>query len=186
VTSLDAADREALLRVARAAVEAEVHGESALALPGDLTEALLRPAGAFVSLHTEDGLRGCIGYVEPRWPLAETVARAAGAAATRDRRFVPLTTADLADLQIEISVLSPPAPIAADAVEIGVHGLILECEGRSGLLLPQVPLLYGWDGETFLQHLCRKAGLPGESWRRPDARLSAFTADVFADPAQRY
>jgi AmmeMemoRadiSam system protein A len=185
VSGLGDVERDALLRIARAALESEIHGGSALALPRDLPDALRRPSGAFVSLHTEDVLRGCIGYVEPRWPLAETVVRAAGGAATRDRRFAPVTAAELADVQIEVSVLTAPVPILAGAIEIGVHGLIIECDGRSGLLLPQVPRLYGWDRETFLQHLCRKAGLPGESWRRTDAGLLAFTADVFADPVRR-
>ena len=186
MSGLAAGDRDVLLQIARAAVEAEVHGESALALPPELSPALREPSGAFVSLHSEEGLRGCIGYVEPRWVLAETVARAAGAAATRDHRFVPIAAADLADLQIEVSVLSLAVPIVAEAVEVGVHGLVLQCQDRSGLLLPQVPMLYGWDRETYLAHLCKKAGLPADSWRRDDARLLAFTADVFADPAQRY
>lgn len=180
---LEGAHRAALLQIARAAVESELRGESPFVLPGELPDRLQQPAGAFVSLHTAEALRGCIGYVEPRWALAETVARAAGAAATRDRRFAPLVADELAHLQLEVSVLSAPAPILASQIEIGVHGLIVQCDERSGLLLPQVPLLYGWDVETYLEHLCRKAGLPGGTWRRDEARLLAFTAQVFSDPA---
>lgn len=183
MSALEAGDRAALLQIARAAVEAELRCQSAFALPADLPGRLQEHAGAFVSLHAAEGLRGCIGYVEPRWPLAETVARAAGAAATRDRRFAPLLAAELVALQVEVSVLSAAVPVIAAQIEIGVHGLILECAQRCGLLLPQVPLLYGWDVETYLEHLCGKAGLPAGSWRRDDARLLAFTAHVFSEPA---
>ena len=180
MSTVGADDRRVLLALARAAVEAAVREDEPPPLPARLSPRLAERAGAFVSLYVEGDLRGCIGYVEPRWPLAETVARAA-ASATHDRRFVPLTPADLGALDLELSILSPPAPIDAAHVDVGVHGLLLEAGGRSGLLLPQVPLAYGWDREVFLQNLCRKAGLPGESWQRADARLYAFTADVFGD-----
>lgn len=174
-------DRLCLLGMARQAVEAAVADVAPPALPHPLPPVLLRWAGAFVSLHAEAELRGCIGYVEPRWPLAETVLRAAASAA-RDRRFVPVRAEELGVLEIELSVLGEPAPIRAEEIEVGVHGLIMDCSSRSGLLLPQVPVAYGWDRETFLHHLCRKAGLPGDSWRRDDARLLAFTAQVFSEP----
>ena len=82
---------------------------------------------------------------------------------------------------MEISVLGPLTPILPEDVEVGRHGLLLECQHHGGLLLPQVPVHYGWDRETFLDHLCRKAGLPPGSWQRPDAQLLAFTAEVFAE-----
>ena len=173
-------DRDCLLGLARRAVEAAVSRRDPPLLPEPLPSALARWAGAFASLHVREELRGCIGYVEPRWPLGETVLRAATAAATRDLRFRPVEAAELDGLEIELSILSEPAPIVEDDIEVGVHGLIVQCDGRSGLLLPQVPVAYGWDRETFLQHLCRKAGLPPGQWRRDGARLLAFTAEVFA------
>ena len=184
MSDLGSDDRTCVLRIARDAVEAELQGLAPPPVPEPLPPALGRRAGAFVSLHTGEELRGCIGYVEPRWPLAATVARVA-ASATHDRRFPPLRVDDLATLTIELSVLGVPAPIGADEIEIGRHGLILECDASSGLLLPQVPLHYGWDRETFLAHLSRKAGLPGDAWLRPQARLLAFTAQVFSDAAVR-
>jgi AmmeMemoRadiSam system protein A len=183
MSPLGADEQRLLLRVARAAVTAVVWGRDSPPLPEDLPPSLCGPAGAFASLHVADDLRGCIGYVEPRWPLADTVARVAASAATHDRRFQPLRPEELPELRIELSVLGHPAPLAADAIEIGVHGLILECAGRSGLLLPQVPLHYGWDGETFLRHLCLKASLPPDAWRDPRAQLLGFTAQVFAEEA---
>jgi len=180
MTALSDGDRHQLLAIARRAVEAEVLGQLAAPLPDGLPLALRRPAGAFVTLHVEGDLRGCIGHVEARQPLAETVARAARSAAF-DSRFARLLPADVAALEVEISVLSPLLPIRAEDVEVGVHGLLLECQHRGGLLLPQVPLHYGWDRETFLDHLCRKAGLPPGSWKREDARLLGFTAEVFAE-----
>jgi len=173
-------ERRLLLQLARAAVEAELRREAPPALPTELPPSLRRPGGAFVTLTMADDLRGCIGHVESRYPLAETVARVA-ASATHDRRFPALRAADVPSLDIEVSVLSPLAPIVPEAVEIGVHGLAIECEGRTGLLLPQVPVSYGWDRETFLDHLCRKASLPPGSWARADVQLLGFTAQVFGE-----
>ncbi|HJS56607.1 MAG TPA: AMMECR1 domain-containing protein, partial [Vicinamibacteria bacterium] len=79
---------------------------------------------------------------------------------------------------VDVSVLGPLQPIEPEAVEIGVHGLVVRYLGRSGLLLPVVPLQYGWDREAFLAHTCRKAGVPEDSWRNPGAELLAFTAEL--------
>ena len=180
---LGEADRAGLLEVARAALEAEVRDEAAPAFPDHLSEPLRRRReGAFVSVHRGEELRGCVGYVEPRWPLVETVARAARSV-TRDRRFPPLAADELPAVALEISVLSVPAPIRGEDVEIGVHGVVLECGGAAGLLLPQVAPAHGWDRETYLDQLCRKAGLPPGAWRRAEARLLAFTAQVFGEIA---
>jgi AmmeMemoRadiSam system protein A len=168
-----------LLRLARAAVDAGVRG-SAPPEPTDAPPSLVRPAGAFVSLHKGEDLRGCVGYVEPRWLLPETVVRA-GAAATQDRRFPVLLPAELVDVAVEVSVLGALERIDACDVEVGVHGLVIRGGGRSGLLLPHVPTAYGWDRERFLFHLCRKAGLPDESWRRKDVELLAFTSERFSE-----
>jgi AmmeMemoRadiSam system protein A len=180
MNALSVDDRRHLLALARTTVEAAVLGQVAAPLSESLPPVLRRPAGAFVTLHVDGDLRGCIGHVEPRHPLAETVARAARSA-TFDSRFARLTAGDLAGLEVEISVLGPLVPLSPEDVEVGVHGLLLECQQRAGLLLPQVPVHYGWDRETFLDHLCRKAGLPPGSWKREDARLLGFTAEVFAE-----
>jgi AmmeMemoRadiSam system protein A len=151
--------------------------------PPEPSPALREKRGAFVTLHERStgDLRGCIGYIEPLFPLAETVTRAALAAALHDRRFAPVTAAELPGLVIEISVLSPPQPIRPDAIVVGRHGLIISAGGRSGLLLPQVATELGWDAETFLDQTCRKAGLPAGTWRRPETELLGFTATVFGE-----
>jgi AmmeMemoRadiSam system protein A len=183
VDLLSDTDRAGLLALARAALEAELGGEAEPAYPEGLSEPLRRRReGAFVSVHRGDELRGCVGYVDPRWPLVETVARAARSV-TRDHRFPPLAADELPLVAVEISVLSPPAAIRSEEVQIGVHGLVLECDGAAGLLLPQVPAAHGWSRETYLEQLCRKAGLPSGTWRRPEARLRAFTAQVFGEIA---
>jgi AmmeMemoRadiSam system protein A len=176
---LDRAERRRLLGVARGAIRSRLAGEE---LPAPDADAALRQrCGAFVTLRSgpRGDLRGCIGFIEPLFPLIETVARAAGAAAFHDNRFEPVTAAELAGIRIEISVLSAPQPIQPEDVVVGRHGLIIALGRRKGLLLPQVPLEHGWDRETFLDQTCRKAGLPPGSWRDPDTRLLAFTAEVF-------
>ncbi len=113
--------------------------------------------------------------------MLETVARAARAAAYEDGRFEPVSAAELADLQIEISVLSPLRRVQAEEIEVGRHGLLLRCQGRQGLLLPQVATEHGWDRLVFLDQTCRKAGLAPGAWRQPGAEIWAFSAVVFGE-----
>jgi len=136
--------------------------------------------GAFVTLHENGALRGCIGMVMAVQPLDETVREMARAAAVEDSRFEPVTEAELEKLQLEISVLSPMFEIAPEDVVVGRHGLMVSYGGRRGLLLPQVAPEWGWDRETLLAQTCRKAGLPAEQWKR-GATLEAFTAEVFGE-----
>ena len=141
---------------------------------------MVQPRGAFTTLHIHGELRGCVGYVFPVSPLFRTVLETARSAAFEDSRFAPVTGADAGLLQIEISVLSPVQPIMPEEVEVGKHGLLVTSSGRRGLLLPQVPLEHRWDRLTFLEQVCRKAGLPLDSWQG-GAKLEAFTAEVFSD-----
>jgi len=175
------ADRQALLAIARAAIAGRLAGRrpERPTVGGVLAE----PRGAFVTLHRKaDGeLRGCVGRMVSEDPLAETVADMAVAAATEDGRFDPVAAAELPALSIEISALGPMREIRPEEVEVGVHGLMVRCGTRRGVLLPQVPVEHHWDRETFLAHTCRKAGLPSDAWRRPDCELLAFTATVFGE-----
>jgi AmmeMemoRadiSam system protein A len=116
----------------------------------------------------------------PLYPLYRTIADTATAAAFRDPRFAPVTVDELAELQIEISVLSLMAPIKPEEVEVGRHGLMVTFGHARGLLLPQVPLEWGWNREKFLSETCRKANLPADAWEH-GARLEAFTAEVFGE-----
>lgn len=174
-------ERRQLLAVARQAIAARL-ALVPFALP-DVAAALGRPGAAFVTLRrrADDELRGCIGTLEPREPLVEAVARMAVAAATQDLRFPPVSTEELPSIAVEISVLTPPVPIAPENVQPGRHGLIVRHGGRSGLLLPQVATDHGWDRETFLQYTCLKAGLPPDGWKHPDAAVLCFTALVFGE-----
>jgi len=178
---LPAPARAWLIALAREAIAAHLEGRSCATA---CEHAALRvPQGAFVTLRrrADHSLRGCIGYVQAERPLAETVAEAAVAAATQDPRFPAVTFEELPALQVEVSALSAAEPIGAADVEVGRHGLIIRREGRSGVLLPQVPQSNGWDRETFLDHTCLKAGLPRRAWREPGCELLAFTATVIRE-----
>jgi AmmeMemoRadiSam system protein A len=139
--------------------------------------------GVFVTLRERAGheLRGCIGMIEPRFPLGEAVRRAAVSAAFDDPRFPPVSADELASLVLDVSVLGPLAPSEVDAVEVGRHGVVIRCDGRSALFLPQVAAEQGWDRDTLLAQLCRKAGLPLDAWRRPGSRLFVFETETFAE-----
>ena len=181
---LSAAARRHLLAMARRAIEDQLSGapraEEDL---GELRLELERRRGAFVTLTRRgDGeLRGCVGVPEPLYRLDQAVARAAVAAAVHDRRFDPVAPSELPGLSLHVSVLGDLRPIAPDAVEIGVHGLVVRCDGRSGLLLPQVAAERGWDRERFLDETCRKAGLALGTWRKQGCEVLAFTAVVFSE-----
>jgi len=142
---------------------------------------LAQPRGVFTTLHLSGQLRGCVGFVLPVDSVYRAVAQTARAAAFEDTRFYPVPVDEAFQLQIELSVLSPPQPIAAEAIEVGRHGLLIGMYGRRGLLLPQVPAEHHWDRVTFLQQTCRKAGLPLDAWEK-GATIEAFTAEIFGDP----
>jgi len=181
---LSAAARLYLLALARRAIEGELSGapgpEEDL---GELRVEMERRRGAFVTLvRRRDGeLRGCVGVPEPLFRLDQAVARAAVAAAVHDRRFDPVAPSELPDLSLHVSVLGDLHPIEAGAIEVGVHGLVVRCGGRSGLLLPQVAAERGWDRERLLDETCRKAGLPPGTWRQAGCEILAFTAVVFSE-----
>lgn len=144
-----------------------------------------RPLGAFVTLHADGALRGCIGMIQTDQPLRRTIPEMALSAAFRDPRFPPVSAARFASLDFEISILSPVEPLSDPAqVEVGRHGLIVSRRNNKGLLLPQVPVEQGWGRITFLQHACLKAGLPPDAWDpqgSDPARLEVFTAFVFGE-----
>ncbi len=173
-----AEERAQLLRLAHEAIAASLENR-----PLDLTapsERLAESHGAFTTLHLAGKLRGCVGYVYPVKPLFRTVAETAVAAAFNDTRFLPVNAEEAPRLAVEISVLSPIAPIAPEDIEVGRHGLVVTLGSRRGLLLPQVAVEYNWDARTFLEETCHKAGLPPDAWER-GAVVEAFTAEVFHD-----
>jgi AmmeMemoRadiSam system protein A len=172
-------EKRRLLTTAREAIRAALEGWEYRTLPpaeGPLAE----HRGAFVTLRTAGHrLRGCVGYPAASIPLLEVVAEAAPKAALHDFRFDPVTNGELDGLRIEISVLTPFTPIAGrEDLVIGRDGLMIDAEGKRGLLLPQVALEFGWDAEQFLDAVCEKAGLPPGSWHNPGTRLYRFGAEL--------
>ena len=144
------------------------------------------PGGAFVTLHLDGELRGCIGYVEYPGPLRRAVDEVARKAAFEDPRFPPLTPPEIDRIEIEISVLSPLRRIRGSGeVRVGEDGLVVELGGHRGLLLPQVAREYRWGAEEFLENTARKAGLPPGTWRNSSAELYAFTAEVFSEESEK-
>jgi len=144
-------------------------------------EKLREKRGAFVTLKVNDELRGCIGYPLPYKPLFETVTEVTISAATQDFRFKPLSLGELDETKIEISVLSLPRPVKdIKEIEIGKHGIVISKGFNKGLLLPQVPVEWDWDVETFLSHGCLKAGLPEDEWKK-EAQIEIFEAQVFSE-----
>lgn len=136
--------------------------------------------GVFTSLYLKGALRGCVGFVLPVQSLYRAVADTARAAAFEDTRFYPVTLEEARNLEIELSILSPPQAVRAEDIEIGRHGLLISMAGRRGLLLPQVAVEHNWDRVTFLQQTCYKAGLPSDAWQK-GATIEAFTAEVFGE-----
>ena len=178
--ALDPAARKALLRLARTTLE-QFFATGATPLVRDLPPCALRRRGAFVTLQQDGRLRGCIGHMSGDAPLGRTVSAMAYSAAFADRRFPPLAAADMAGLHIEISVLTPMARVPGpDAVRVGTDGVLIRKSGRSAVFLPQVAVEQGWDRETLLSRLCRKAGLPADAWRE-GADISTFQAVVFGE-----
>lgn len=183
--SLGKAEKDALLKIARASVETSVRtGKSYECSTGGL-ETLAQERGAFVTLTKNGQLRGCIGYVAPIKPLYLAVRDVAQMAALRDTRFRPVTAGELGDLQYEISVLSPLRRVMdVQEIRIGQHGLLIHTSDHEGLLLPQVATDEKWDRPTFLEEVCYKAGLPARAWQSAGADLFRFTALVFGERRQ--
>lgn len=177
---LSESDRHSLLQLARRAV---VQAVSLCELPDQIPNSgiFAELCGVFVTLFVRNEMRGCIGVIEAKEPLGEAVTRCAASAALQDPRFTPINQEDLGDLGIEISLLSVLSPVRPDEIEIGKHGLIISQRDKRGLLLPQVAIEYHLNSEQFLAETCRKAGLPGNSWRDPASRIEAFTCEVFWD-----
>ncbi len=171
-------ERQQMLRLAHEVIEAAVQDREVDTTPP--SDHLAEPRGAFTTLHLRGELRGCVGYVIALHPLYRTIAETALSAAFHDTRFLPVTKEEAPELEIEISVLSRLQPIEVDDIEIGRHGLVVTFGSRRGLLLPQVPVEYGWDVKTFLEQTCHKAGLPSDAWER-GATLEGFTAEIFSD-----
>jgi AmmeMemoRadiSam system protein A len=182
--TIESEEKAVLLAQARESIASELEKRKPLySETGIKTDSsLYKPCGAFVTLHKNGNLRGCIGRMTANLPLLETVRLMAREAAFGDPRFPPLRNEELPQCHIEISALSPMETCGDPMqVKVGVHGLYIRKGGRSGVLLPQVPVEQGWNLSEYLEYICVKAGLPQGSWKDSSAELLTFTAIVFSE-----
>lgn len=178
--NLTPTDRELLIDLAYKTLHNHFKGVKT-DLPKKVSPLLHKKLGVFVTLTIGGELRGCIGYVKGVRPLLEAIVEMAEAAAFRDPRFKPVNEEEMEFIDIEISILSPLQTVkSVDEIEIGKHGLIISRGYQSGLLLPQVATEYGWDRDTFLEHTCRKAGLPANAWQDKSTEIQKFSAEIFS------
>ena len=188
--SLD--DGKFLINLARNTVKEYLENGKPLKPPKDTPKKLFEHCGVFVTInsimHGEKELRGCIGYPYPTSPLVEAVIDSAINAATEDPRFNPLSMDELNSVVFEVSVLTPPEPLQVNnpkeyvsKIKVGEDGLIIEKGFYKGLLLPQVPVEWGWCEEEFLCQCCVKAGLPLDSWLTKGTKISKFKALIFEE-----
>jgi len=169
--------RAELLALAKETVSHKVNGRPLPEWRGKDPQ-LAADGAAFVTLKQKNGaLRGCIGHIQPRGSLATSVIQNAVAASTHDPRFPPVKPAELPQLDLEVTVLSPMEPLPdSREIVIGRDGLYLEAGGRSSVFLPQVPVEQGWNRDTYLAELAMKAGLPADGWK--SGKLYRFTAEI--------
>jgi len=145
-------------------------------LSPETQEILSLPFGVFVTLKEGKNLRGCIGQFATEKPLGTILAQVTQDAGFRDPRFSPLQRQELERISISLSLLSPDEPINGwNDIQLGVHGIILFAQGRRSVFLPEVPVEQGWDLETTLSALARKAGLAHDAWKEPESRFRVFT-----------
>jgi AmmeMemoRadiSam system protein A len=186
MSSLAEREKQLLLQLARNALALGVAAGAGTKLPQQdfpNEEFLQQPAGAFVTLHRRGRLRGCVGQLPGRDSLAEVITHCARSAALHDSRFEPVTSAELSEIEIEISVLSALEDVTLEAIEAGKHGLVVSQGRQRGVLLPQVASQFNWSATRFLEETCVKAGLDREAWKDAATRVQAFTAEVFSEAA---
>jgi len=187
-TQLSDSDGVFLVKTARMAVTEFLSNGKRIKLESEREKKFSFNAGVFVTLNNADGLRGCIGFPMPDKKLSHGIIDAAIAAATEDPRFSPVKTNELNDIVFEVTVLTPPVEITVtdpmeylEKIKVGRDGLIIRNSFSSGLLLPQVPVEYGWNVEEFLQHTCEKAGLEKDTWKNEKVKIEKFEGIVYKE-----
>jgi len=185
---LSDSDGDVLVKTARKAVTEFLSNGNRMKLEPDLEKKFSFNSGVFVTLNSPEGLRGCIGFPMPDKKLSRAIVDGAIAAATEDPRFSPVTMKELDNIVFEVTVLTPPVEIdVSDPMEylskikVGRDGLIIRHSFSSGLLLPQVPVEYGWNVEEFLQHTCEKAGLARDTWKNESVKIEKFEGIIFKE-----
>jgi uncharacterized protein (TIGR00296 family) len=186
--SLSDHDGEILVRTARAAVTEYLKTRRKIILQEDFKSKFSYNSGVFVTLNKEENLRGCVGFPTPVKKLYQSLVDAAIASATEDPRFPPVQYEELNDISLEVTILTPPEEVKVtnpheypSKIKVGRDGLIAKWEFGSGLLLPQVPIEYGWNEEEFLNHTCEKAGAPQDCWKSKSTMILRFEGIVFRE-----
>lgn len=171
-------EKQMLKKIAYTSIKDSLNGKP-ISMFNHQSSILNQKCGAFVSLHKQGRLRGCIGHFGEDVPLHEIVAEMARAAAFEDPRFPPVHREELGDIDIEISVLTPMRRIQSlDEFQLHKHGIYIRKGYRSGTFLPQVADEVNWTKEEFVGHCSQdKAGLGWNGWR--DAELYVYEAIVF-------
>ncbi|MFX1410633.1 MAG: TIGR00296 family protein [Promethearchaeota archaeon] len=191
-------DGKVLIKFARENIENYLKNDRKILVPDDIKEKFREKYGAFVTLNTfkveGNPLRGCIGYIEPKFPLYDVIHKVSISSAIEDPRFPSVTIEEMDKIVIELSILTPPKLLEVnnpkeylDKIVIGRDGLIAERGMRRGLLLPQVPIDHDryWDVETFLSHTCMKAWLPEDAWKDKNTNIYSFQAILFEEKEPR-
>ena len=187
-----------LIKFARENIESYLKNNRRIIVPDDIKNKFGDNYGAFVTLNkfnvSSNPLRGCIGYIEPRYALYDVIHRVSVSSAVEDPRFPTVNIEEMDDITIELSILTPPKLIEVnepseylEKIVIGRDGLIAEKGMRRGLLLPQVPVDHGrnWDVETFLEHTCQKAWLSSDAWKDKSTNIYSFQAILFEEKEPR-
>jgi AmmeMemoRadiSam system protein B/AmmeMemoRadiSam system protein A len=178
---LQAQDKKWMLAFARETIRRYLATDT-LPLPRGFSARLQKNRGVFVTLKERGDLRGCIGHIPSDMPMVRLSGMMAFASAFQDPRFTKVTADEVRDLEVEISVLSPPKPVSGVSdIVVGRDGVVLTADGLSAVFLPQVAPEQGWNRDQMLDNLCLKAGLSANRWRRPGVRFETFQAEVFGE-----
>jgi len=191
-------DGTLLIKFARDNIEFFLKNNRKIPIPDQIKEKFGNKYGAFVTLNEYNvignPLRGCIGYIEPTYPLYDVIHKVSISSAIEDPRFPSVSIEEMDNIVIELSILTPPKLIEINdpkeylhKIVIGRDGLIAERGVRRGLLLPQVPIDHdrNWDVETFLSHTCSKAWLDSNAWREKSTKIYSFQAILFEEESPR-
>ncbi len=181
-------DGELLVKTARKIVTEYLEKNEKIELDQEFKSKFSFESGVFVTINNLQGLRGCIGFPLPQKKLFNALADASLAAATEDPRFSPVKKEELNEIVFEVTVLSPPVKIQVanpldypTKIKVGTDGLIIKYDFSSGLLLPQVPVEYGWNEKEFLNNTCEKAGLAADTWKDPKTEVLKFEGIIYKE-----
>jgi len=182
-----------LVKLARNSIIHYLTFDKLIDQPIETPEKFLQDSGVFVTLNKLDqnkskNLRGCIGFPLPVYPLVIAIIQAAKSAAVGDPRFPIVTVEEMKNIVVEVTILTNPQELKIknhkeylQKIKIGRDGLIVRNGMRSGLLLPQVPIDWGWDVKEFLEHTCNKADLPKDCWKDPKTTIESFRGIIFQE-----